>query len=64
MLIEFQFLQYCLTLRFDHLNFDSGLFTGCSIALIVALIILIHARDILNSEGRITYMENMFPLYR
>ncbi|WJX80707.1 Phosphate transporter PHO1 9, variant 2 [Trifolium repens] len=46
-----------------RITFLLGLFTGCSIALFVALIILIHARDILNSEGRITYMENIFPLY-
>ncbi|KAK7295400.1 hypothetical protein RJT34_18307 [Clitoria ternatea] len=44
-------------------TFLLGLLTGCSIALIVALIILIHARNILYSEGRTRYMENIFPLY-
>ncbi|PNY10371.1 phosphate transporter PHO1-like protein [Trifolium pratense] len=46
-----------------RITFLLGLFTGCSIALIVALIILIHARDIMYSEGSTTYMENIFPLY-
>ncbi|XP_058736386.1 phosphate transporter PHO1 homolog 9-like [Vicia villosa] len=44
-------------------TFLLGVFTGCAIALIAALIILIHARNILNSEGRTRYMENIFPLY-
>lgn len=46
-----------------RITFLLGLFTGCSIALIVALIILIHARNILYSEGRTRYMDNIFPLY-
>ncbi|KAK7394473.1 hypothetical protein VNO78_15001 [Psophocarpus tetragonolobus] len=46
-----------------RITFLLGLFTGCSIALIVALIILIHARNILYSEGRTIYMDNIFPLY-
>ncbi|XP_027925638.1 phosphate transporter PHO1 homolog 9-like [Vigna unguiculata] len=46
-----------------RITFLLGLFTGCSIALIVALIILIHARNILYSEGRTKYMDNIFPLY-
>ncbi|KAI4352544.1 hypothetical protein L6164_006783 [Bauhinia variegata] len=46
-----------------RITFLLGLLTGCSIALIVALGILIHARDIINSEGRVRYMENIFPLY-
>ncbi|XP_039684169.1 phosphate transporter PHO1 homolog 9 isoform X2 [Medicago truncatula] len=46
-------------------TFLLGLLTGCSIALIVALIILIHVRRIVNtnSEGRSKYMETIFPLY-
>ncbi|CAI8591848.1 unnamed protein product [Vicia faba] len=44
-------------------TFLLGLFTGCAIALVVALIILIHARNILNSDGRTKYMDNIFPLY-
>ncbi|XP_047172696.1 phosphate transporter PHO1 homolog 9-like [Vigna umbellata] len=47
----------------QRITFLLGLFTGCSIALIVALIVLIHARNILYSEGRTKYMDNIFPLY-
>ncbi|XP_020220031.1 phosphate transporter PHO1 homolog 9 [Cajanus cajan] len=46
-----------------RITFLLGLFTGCSIALIVALTIIIHARNILYSKGRTRYMENIFPLY-
>ncbi|OMO63715.1 hypothetical protein COLO4_32226 [Corchorus olitorius] len=41
----------------------AGLFAGGTAALILALIITIHARDILNKEGSVQYMESMFPLY-
>ncbi|CAK8540643.1 unnamed protein product [Lathyrus sativus] len=44
-------------------TFLLGVFTGCAIALVAALIVLIHARNILNSEGRTKYMDNIFPLY-
>ncbi|KAK8710141.1 hypothetical protein V6N13_145480 [Hibiscus sabdariffa] len=40
-----------------------GFFSGCSIALIVAIIVNIHARNILKSHGRERYMVNIFPLY-
>ncbi|KAM7520707.1 hypothetical protein LguiB_019669 [Lonicera macranthoides] len=40
-----------------------GFFSGCSLALLVALILIVHARDVLQSEGRERYMENIFPLY-
>ncbi|ESW11531.1 hypothetical protein PHAVU_008G038300 [Phaseolus vulgaris] len=46
-----------------RITFLLGLFTGCSIALIVALVILIHVRNILYSAGRTKYMDNIFPLY-
>jgi hypothetical protein len=42
---------------------SAGFFTGCSAALLIALVVLIHARDILNSEGGPQYMDNIFPLY-
>ncbi|CAK9186064.1 unnamed protein product [Ilex paraguariensis] len=45
------------------ITFFLGLFSGCSIALVVAIIVLIQARDILQHEGRVQYMENIFPLY-
>ncbi|KAL7100931.1 hypothetical protein ACP275_08G025600 [Erythranthe tilingii] len=44
-------------------TFFLGLFTGCSIALAVAIIISIHARDLLNHERRGEYMESIFTLY-
>lgn len=40
-----------------------GLFSGCSIALIVAIAIIMHAQDVFNSPNRGQYMENIFPLY-
>ncbi|KAJ7974379.1 Phosphate transporter PHO1-like protein [Quillaja saponaria] len=46
-----------------RISFFLGLFTGCSIALAVAIGVLVHARNILKSEGRYRYMENIFPLY-
>ncbi|TXG66365.1 hypothetical protein EZV62_007640 [Acer yangbiense] len=46
-----------------RISFSTGLFVGCTAALILALIFVIHARDILNTEGQKQYMENMFPLY-
>ncbi|GMY13726.1 phosphate transporter PHO1 homolog 9 [Fagus crenata] len=46
-----------------RITFFLGFFSGCSLALVVAIAILVHARGILKSEGRSQYMENMFPLY-
>ncbi|KAM1058867.1 hypothetical protein ACFX2B_023461 [Malus domestica] len=45
-------------------TFFLGLLSGGSIALVVAIIVLMHARNILESDGRVLYMENIFPLYR
>ncbi|KAL5582253.1 hypothetical protein UlMin_014695 [Ulmus minor] len=44
-------------------TFFLGFFSGCSIALVVAIIVLIHVRDILKSEGRYRYMDTIFSLY-
>ncbi|KAJ0098773.1 hypothetical protein Patl1_21130 [Pistacia atlantica] len=44
-------------------TFSLGLFVGCTFALILALIFIIHARDLLDKRGKTQYMENMFPLY-
>nr|DAD31329.1 TPA_asm: hypothetical protein HUJ06_010180 [Nelumbo nucifera] len=46
-----------------RITFSLGFFSGCSVALIVAITVLIHARNIFKSPGRGQYMENMFPLY-
>ncbi|KAL5807813.1 hypothetical protein ACOSQ3_028504 [Xanthoceras sorbifolium] len=45
------------------ITFFLGTFFGCSLALLVAVIVAIHARNVLNSPGRHQYMENIFPLY-
>ncbi|XP_073286504.1 phosphate transporter PHO1 homolog 9-like [Primulina huaijiensis] len=44
-------------------TFLLGLFTGCSIALVIAIIVTVHARKLLNHQGREQYMEAIFPLY-
>ncbi|XP_043816430.1 phosphate transporter PHO1 homolog 3-like isoform X2 [Manihot esculenta] len=44
-------------------TFLMGLFSGCTAALVIALILIIHARNIMNKPGRETYMKTMFPLY-
>ncbi|XP_059655819.1 phosphate transporter PHO1 homolog 3-like [Cornus florida] len=44
-------------------TFSLGFFAGCTVALILALALIIRARDILDKEGRTQYMETMFPLY-
>ncbi|KAK8588088.1 hypothetical protein V6N12_022545 [Hibiscus sabdariffa] len=46
-----------------RITFLYGFFSGCSIALIVAIIVNIHARNILSSQGKERYMVNIFPLY-
>ncbi|KAL8247078.1 hypothetical protein R6Q59_008294 [Mikania micrantha] len=46
-----------------RVTFFVGCFFGCSIALVVAIILTIHARDLLKSAGRDQYMTNIFPLY-
>uniref|UniRef100_A0A7N0ZWT7 Uncharacterized protein n=1 Tax=Kalanchoe fedtschenkoi TaxID=63787 RepID=A0A7N0ZWT7_KALFE len=44
-------------------TFYLGLFAGCGGALILALLLVIRARNILGSEGGSQYMNTMFPLY-
>ncbi|KAJ0558142.1 hypothetical protein HanOQP8_Chr07g0260641 [Helianthus annuus] len=44
--------------------FSVGCFVGLSLALVMAIILLIHVRKLLKStEGRDQYMTNVFPLY-
>ncbi|XP_044505058.1 phosphate transporter PHO1 homolog 9-like isoform X2 [Mangifera indica] len=45
------------------ITFFLGTFFGCCIALIVAIFVALHARDVLNNPGRTQYMDNIFPLY-
>ncbi|KAH9675247.1 phosphate transporter PHO1 [Citrus sinensis] len=46
-----------------RISFCIGLFVGCSIALVLGLILIIQARKLLDKKGQAQYMENMFPLY-
>ncbi|PWA71366.1 SPX domain, EXS [Artemisia annua] len=46
-----------------RVTFFTGCFAGFSLALIVAIILLIHVRKLLKSNGRDKYMTNVFPLY-
>ncbi|OMP03420.1 hypothetical protein CCACVL1_02428 [Corchorus capsularis] len=46
-----------------RISFCSGLLVGCTAALVLSLIMITHARNILNKPGRVQYVENMFPLY-
>ncbi|CAN6900792.1 hypothetical protein HID58_080572 [Brassica napus] len=45
-------------------TFSTGFFFGCATSLIIALALIIHARNIMGTPGQRTYMETMFPLYR
>ncbi|KAG5240152.1 phosphate transporter PHO1 [Salix suchowensis] len=44
-------------------TFYTGFFSGCTVALLIALVLIIHVRKIMKDPGRILYMETMFPLY-
>ncbi|XP_021910337.1 phosphate transporter PHO1 homolog 3-like [Carica papaya] len=44
-------------------SFSTGFFAGCIASLIIALVLIIRARHILNKPGQVLYMETMFPLY-
>ncbi|XP_031396309.1 phosphate transporter PHO1 homolog 9-like [Punica granatum] len=46
-----------------RITFLLGSFFGCSLALTVAIAVVIHARDVFDSPGRFRYMDNIFPLY-
>lgn len=46
-----------------RVTFSLGFFAGCTAALILALILIIRARNIVDKPGATQYMENMFPLY-
>ncbi|KAL8199437.1 hypothetical protein R6Q57_013005 [Mikania cordata] len=44
-------------------TFFVGCFFGCSLALVVAIIVNVHTRNPLNSRGQTQYMNSIFPLY-
>ncbi|KAI7731336.1 hypothetical protein M8C21_011221, partial [Ambrosia artemisiifolia] len=46
-----------------RVTFFVGCFFGCSLALVAAIIVSIHARDLLQGEGQTKYMNTIFPLY-
>ncbi|KAD4887970.1 hypothetical protein E3N88_20043 [Mikania micrantha] len=46
-----------------RVTFFVGCFFGFSLALMVAIITSIHARDLLKDEGQTQYMNTIFPLY-
>ncbi|XP_068641344.1 phosphate transporter PHO1 homolog 3-like [Aristolochia californica] len=46
-----------------RITFSLGFTTGCSIALLAALILVVRTREILGTAEGTKYMENMFPLY-
>ncbi|OVA12214.1 SPX [Macleaya cordata] len=45
-------------------TFFLGFFSGYTMALLVTLVLIINFRNLMNKEGSIQYMENIFPLYR
>lgn len=44
-------------------TFSTGFLAGCTFSLILALILIVRARNLLHMEGQKIYMEAMFPLY-
>ncbi|XP_076886840.1 phosphate transporter PHO1 homolog 3-like [Bidens hawaiensis] len=46
-----------------RVTFFLGCFFGCSVALVAAIIVSIHTRDLLEGEGKTKYMNTIFPLY-
>ncbi|XP_062111545.1 phosphate transporter PHO1 homolog 3-like [Humulus lupulus] len=49
-----------------RITFSTGFFSGCTVALILALIWIVRSRKIMDrnhEQGRLQYMEIMFPLY-
>ncbi|KAL1194536.1 Phosphate transporter PHO1-like protein [Cardamine amara subsp. amara] len=46
-----------------RVTFSTGFFAGCTVSLVIALGLFIHARNIMGTAGQKLYMETMFPLY-
>ncbi|PIN13288.1 putative small molecule transporter [Handroanthus impetiginosus] len=47
-----------------RVTFFSGLFSGCSIALLVAVVLLVEDRELMNKKSATLYLDIIFPLYR
>ncbi|KAL8533760.1 hypothetical protein ACS0TY_009959 [Phlomoides rotata] len=46
-----------------RITFSMGFAFGCTVALLIALMLIVRARHILDKAGRQVYMETLFPLY-
>ncbi|XP_010500027.1 PREDICTED: phosphate transporter PHO1 homolog 8 isoform X2 [Camelina sativa] len=46
-----------------RITFSTGFLVGCTVSLLTALGMFVHARNIMGAEGQKIYMETMFPLY-
>ncbi|XP_049384660.1 phosphate transporter PHO1 homolog 9 isoform X4 [Solanum stenotomum] len=46
-----------------RVTFFMGLFSGCSIALVAAIVVAVRAQHLLEHKDRDKYMNNIFPLY-
>ncbi|PSR84978.1 Phosphate transporter like [Actinidia chinensis var. chinensis] len=46
-----------------RVTFSLGFLFGCTMALILAVVLITRTRNLLDHEGRIQYMDNLFPLY-
>ncbi|XP_030956494.1 phosphate transporter PHO1 homolog 3-like isoform X2 [Quercus lobata] len=46
-----------------RITFSTGFLAGCSVALILALILIVRARKLMAKKEAIQYMDNVFPLY-
>ncbi|KAK8579596.1 hypothetical protein V6N13_142779 [Hibiscus sabdariffa] len=46
-----------------RITFSTGFLGGCMTSLLIALILAIRLTNVMDSEGRIIYMDTMFPLY-
>ncbi|KAF8088774.1 hypothetical protein N665_0530s0029 [Sinapis alba] len=57
------FLRPIVKKERHRITFSTGFFVGCLVSLVIALVLFIHARNILGTEGQKLYMETMFPLY-
>ncbi|XP_025013737.2 phosphate transporter PHO1 homolog 3 isoform X1 [Ricinus communis] len=44
-------------------TFSMGFLSGCTVSLVIALVLIIRARNIMSEPGREAYMTTMFPLY-
>ncbi|GMP46526.1 hypothetical protein CsSME_00014643 [Camellia sinensis var. sinensis] len=46
-----------------RITFSLGFLFGCSMALLIALILVIHTRNIIDQKGYDQYMDTSFPFY-